>query len=344
MKILLVKLSSMGDIFHTYPALTDLHTRHPEAELTWLVDKSFEKIAQWHPFVKRTIALPLRKIKKEGYSAHKADLQSAITELKAEKFDCIIDAQGLLKSALLCRKAYGPKHGYGFSSIREKAASLFYNKRWNVSRDLHAIDRIRLLFAQSLNYSLEGINYQGLPAEKWERPHEAPPNYSLIIPGTTWQTKHWLDSYWKNFLEQVSVDKKIYVIWGNPAEQERATRLAEGLENVEAFEHWLSLEEMAQWLAHTDWVVGVDTGFVHLASALRRPTLGIYGPTDPNRCGVKGDNNKNIRVNLPCMPCHKKNCSNPDNSGQPKCMSNIKVDSIITNLNSIKYSAHTEKK
>lgn len=335
MKVLLVKLSSMGDIFHTYPALSDLHARYPNAELTWLVDSSFEKIAQWHPFVKRTIALPLRKIKKDGYASHKAVLNLALATLKAEKFDVIIDAQGLLKSALLARKANGPVHGYGFGSIREKAASLFYHKRWQVSRQSHAIDRIRTLFASTFKYSLEGLTYQGLPAEEWQYPVDAPEQYALVIPGTTWDTKHWLDNYWKEFLEKTSPEIKIYVVWGSPAEEERANALADGLSNVSVFDRWLSLEEMAQWLAHAKWVVGVDTGFVHLASTMRKPTLGIYGPTDPNQCGVKGDNNKNVRVDLPCMPCHKKQCSNPDDEGKPKCMSGITPAILLNELTQI---------
>ena len=335
MKILLVKLSSMGDIFHTYPAISDLQRQFPEAELTWLVDTSFKKIAGWHPFVKHLIDVPLRKIKKEGRGTNQKELTAALESISENDYDYVIDAQGLLKSAWLARKANGSRHGYGWSSAREPIASLFYRHKHRITKDAHAVDRTRQLFASALGYDSQSLKFHGLTVHQWPQLNASSADYGLIFPGTTWATKHWVPDYWFQFCEQVSSDMTIWVGWGSPDEQEFATELTRRFEHVNTFDHWLSLEDMAAWIAHAKWVVGVDTGFVHLASAMERPTVGIYGPTDPAKCGVLGPNNINANVSLACMPCHKKRCTNPGPAGRPKCMEQLTSQQIVTHLRSI---------
>lgn len=323
MKILLVKLSSMGDIFHTYPAISDLARMHPDAELSWLVDQNFAEIAGWHPFVKRVISLPLRNARKEGGVKHRAQLRAALTQVKSEKFDLVIDAQGLWKSSLLALRAKGERHGFDFNSIRERPASLFYNRKWRVSRDLHAIERVRSLFAHAIGYDLENLPIAGLSAQDWPRPENAPKRYAIVFPFTTWETKHWLDAHWRKLLAEVSGDIPVMIGWGSAEEQAGAKNLASGIKGVETFKSRMSLADMAAWIANAEWIVGMDTGFVHLADAMGKPVLGLFGPTDPDRSGACGANGSNLNIDLHCMPCHKKTCSNQNKKGEPKCMAGL---------------------
>ena len=192
MRILLVKLSSMGDIFHTYPAINDLKSVYPEARLEWLVDSQFAEIAAWHPDVDEIHSLPLRAFKKNKNLVLKKSLSDLLGKVRMRHYDFIIDAQGLIKSAWLTRQMKGLRCGYNRRSIREKLAPLFYQKRFSVSKDQHAITRIRQLFAKTLNYedSLESLPERGLNPSHWQKPATAPERYGLIFPGTTWQTKH----------------------------------------------------------------------------------------------------------------------------------------------------------
>ncbi|MFN6883374.1 lipopolysaccharide heptosyltransferase I, partial [Proteus mirabilis] len=155
-RILIVKTSSMGDVLHTLPALTDARAAYPEICFDWVVEEGFAQIPSWHPAVDTVIPVAIRRWRKNWFSApiraERAQFRHAI---QAHHYDAVIDAQGLLKSAfLVTRYAKGTKHGYSRQSAREPLASFFYDIRHNVSKKMHAVERIRQLFALSLNYPL----------------------------------------------------------------------------------------------------------------------------------------------------------------------------------------------
>lgn len=155
MRVLIVKTSSMGDVLHTLPALTDAAQAIPGIRFDWVVEEGFAQIPSWHKSVERVIPVAIRRWRKAWFSAPiKAERQAFREAVQAVKYDAIIDAQGLVKSAaLVTRLAHGVKHGMDWQSAREPLASLFYNRRHHIAKQQHAVERTRELFAKSLGYA-----------------------------------------------------------------------------------------------------------------------------------------------------------------------------------------------
>ncbi len=175
MRILIVKTSSMGDVVHALPAITDIAQAIPGVEIDWLVEKNFAAMPSQHRTVSRVITLQWRKWRK---SLRTPETQAAIKAWRADmalhRYDLIIDMQGLLKSAGFACFAQGPRAGYDWHSIREPLASLFYSRKAHVSKDLHAVDRCRQLAAQVLGYAVPNSAPDfGLQADAPQRGHRA---------------------------------------------------------------------------------------------------------------------------------------------------------------------------
>src|ERR1700693_5014709 len=147
MKILLVKLSSLGDILHLFPAVSDLRSHYPDAEIHWLVEPAFAEVAGWHSAVGKVITVPLRAHKKAWWKLPSL-LCKLRKQLHAEKYDVVMDAQGLLKSALLARLAGVAVFGFAAGSARESLASRFYQKTAKIPDGLHVIEKNRQLVAK----------------------------------------------------------------------------------------------------------------------------------------------------------------------------------------------------
>ena len=155
MRVLLVKTSSMGDVLHSLPALTDAQQAISGIQFDWVVEEGFAQIPTWHSAVNQVIPVAIRRWRKNWFSAPiRAERAEFRKKLQATHYDAVIDAQGLLKSAfLVTRLAHGDKHGYDRHSIREPLASFFYDHRYAISKQQHAVERIRQLFAKSLGYT-----------------------------------------------------------------------------------------------------------------------------------------------------------------------------------------------
>ncbi|WP_290873670.1 lipopolysaccharide heptosyltransferase I [Aquabacterium sp.] len=153
MRVLIVKTSSMGDVVHALPAISDMARAIPGVQIDWVVEKGFSAMPAQHRAVQRVIPLQWRKWRKSLRSAEtRAALAHWRAEMRRERYDLVIDLQGLLKSALFACFANGPRAGYDRHSIREPLASFFYGRTGHVSRELHAVDRCRALAAQLLGY------------------------------------------------------------------------------------------------------------------------------------------------------------------------------------------------
>ena len=155
MRVLIVKTSSMGDVLHTLPALTDAQQVIPGIQFDWVVEEGFAQIPSWHDAVDRVIPVAIRRWRKAWFSAPiKAERKAFRDAVQAQQYDAIIDAQGLVKSAaLVTRLGRGVKHGMDWSTAREPLASLFYNRKHHIAKAQHAVERTRELFAKSLGYS-----------------------------------------------------------------------------------------------------------------------------------------------------------------------------------------------
>lgn len=298
MQVLIVKTSSMGDVLHTLPALTDAMQAIPGIRFDWVVEESFAQIPAWHPAVDRVIPVAIRRWRKHWFGSEVREERFRFKrEVQSRQYDLIIDAQGLIKSAaLVTRIAKGVKHGQDSRSAREPFASWWYDKRHEISKNQHAVQRTRELFAKSLDYPLpQGEGDYAIARHFLSEPPADAGEYLVFLHATTRDAKHWPESHWRTLIGLLQESGlKIKLPWGAGHEHQRAIRLAEGFDFVEVLPK-LTLEQVARTLAGARAVVSVDTGLSHLTAALARPNLTLYGPTDPGLIGGYGKNQGVLR-------------------------------------------------
>ena len=287
MRILVVKTSSMGDVVHALPVVSDVLRHDPGAKIDWLVEPPFAALPQMHPGVRRVLPLPWRKWRSQLLRGATWRAIGALRdELKRGRYDLVLDLQGLTKSALWARQSGAPVAGYDRHSGRDPLAAWFYQRTAAVSLELHAVQRCRLLAAAHLGYAApQGAPDFGLraPAPGWAP--RVP--YAVLIPNASRPEKLWPERHWVAIgRRMLEMGWQPVVLWGRDVEQTLAERIAASCEgDVPPF---LKVGEMASVLAGAQHVVGLDTGFTHLAAAFGRPTLGIYCDHDPGLAGLIG--------------------------------------------------------
>ena len=294
MRVLIIKTTSMGDVIHTLPALTDAMNAIPNIRFDWVVEEGFDEIPSWHPAVDEVIPVAIRRWRKSIIESMRSpEWKQCKQMLRKRHYDCVIDAQGLVKSALLARYTRAPRFGYDKESVRERLATLAYHHKIKVSKNLHAVERTRQLFAASLGYSLPQENGRltkgdyGIDKAQFKMSGETVPSL-LFLHGTTRHNKHWPESYWLQLCQQVcEKGNKVYLPWGNEQEKARAQRIAEVSPHAEVLPK-LNIRGVACVLARVNAVVAVDTGLGHLSAALDVPTISLYGPTSPDLVGAYG--------------------------------------------------------
>lgn len=288
MRVLLIKTSSLGDVIHTLPALTDAARAIPGIQFDWVVEEGFAEIPAWHPAVAQVIPVAIRRWRKHLLQTWKSGEWKRFKQRLGEvDYDLVIDAQGLFKSAVLTRYSKAPVAGLDRDSAREPLACRFYDRLYAVAKDQHALERTRQLFAQALGYELpEQIGDYGL--DRAAMADAAAQPYLLFLHGTTWASKHWPEADWRALAERMAAQGwAIRLPWGNESERERAQRIVAGIDNAAVLPK-LNLAGVAKVIAGATACVAVDTGLGHLAAALDVPTISLYGPTLPGKVGAYG--------------------------------------------------------
>ena len=297
MRILIIKMTSLGDVVHMLPALTDAAARLPGLSVDWIVEENFAAIPELHPAVGRITPIALRRWRKTPLSASvRREIGSFTASLRKERYDLIIDSQGLIKSAAVGMLARGVRCGYSAASAREPLASLFLQKRVSVEKNIAAIQRNRLLMAGAIGYQIAddaplyyGIRSAPAPAD------ELPARYLLALHGTARREKEYPLADWKVLIERCSqAGWPVVLPWGNAREHQRAEQLAAHGGTVLPA---LGLRKLATIVASCQGVVGVDTGLMHLAAALRKPGIGLYPSTAISRFGVLCEPNAPLIAN-----------------------------------------------
>lgn len=344
MKILLIKMSSMGDVFHTFPALTDALSAYPDLQVDWIVEKGFSEIPSWHPAVKTIFPIELRAWRKNVWK-NRHTIRQFFEAIDPGQYDLVIDAQGLIKSAWVARKlrAAGAKTvvGLDWYSARESLASLAYQQKISVDKNQHAVTRLRQLFASALGYSIpdsENIDYGLQLPDHSILSDQAflPGGYDLFLHGTTWDTKLWPESYWIELgLHAQQSGKALVLLWGTEDEKARALRIQTALLEARAEtpnevrvwvpEKRLSLLAVAQLLKNARQIVSVDTGLSHVSAALDVPISIIYRVTDPAKIGAKG--NRVVMLASPVAPHYVKQFR--DAEQETESLVGIQVEDVI---------------
>lgn len=330
-RFLIVKMSSLGDVVHLLPAITDAVKARPELKFDWVVEKGFSEIPTWHPAVDKVIPIELRKWRKNLWQTFKNGAWQAFKkDLQARTYAGVLDAQGLLKSSVVSFLAKGRRIGFDRNSAREGLASVFYNQKIDVPRGQHAVERLRILFAKTFNYSIPttppdfGIDVNQLT------PVKVSDRYVVFLHGTTWDTKHWPLTYWQQLIKEAEAKHfEIYLPWGNEVEYQRAQSFATFAPNLVRVLPKLTLKEITYVLAKAKGIVAVDTGLGHIAAALSRPVVSLYGPTDPGLTGAHGPQSQYMGASLSCAPCMKRTCAlQVVGTIQPPCFQEIDPERV----------------
>lgn len=312
LRILIVRTSSLGDLVHMLPAISDIVRHVPDARISWIVEEAFAEIPSWHPGVHEVIKVAHRRWRKSWWSPEVRAERRALSErLRGEDFDIILDMQALLKSAWLVRQTRGVKHGLDWRSAREPLASLFYNVRHRVEFWQPAVIRQRKLAALTFGYTYAGTPDFGLqdfcrqsvvpaaeiiPADGTERTMprvlhlDTNHDYAVIMPSASRDDKLWPEDDWRAVFRRLGdAGCSLKLLAGNDREADRARLLVAGMENVEVMPR-MDLTSVARLLAGSRLMVGLDSGLTHLCAALGRPTIGIYRASTPVRTPLVGSN------------------------------------------------------
>lgn len=278
--ILFVKTSSLGDVVHNCPAVSDAARALPSAAIDWVVEEPFVAIARMHRSVRRVIPVAVRRWRS---SLWKPDVWREIgarkRELAAQRYDAVVDTQSLFKSALIARAASGRRHGLDRASAREWVAPLLYDVQHAVPRELHAVERNRRLAASALGFSVSGPPEYGLQIPGTEKS-----GYVVFLTMTSRADKLWPEERWIGLARGMRAPAVLP--WGSEEERTRAQRIADAIGGTVLPRK--GLDELAKVLVAARAVVGLDTGLTHLAAALGAPTVGIYCASDPALTGIYG--------------------------------------------------------
>ncbi|MGE8637337.1 MAG: lipopolysaccharide heptosyltransferase I [Achromobacter sp.] len=311
-RILIVRTSSLGDLVHMLPAISDIVRHVPDVEIDWVAEEAFAEIPAWHPGVKEVIKVAHRRWRKSWWSSQVRAERKALKErLRSKEYDIVLDMQGLLKSAWLVRQAHGVRHGLDWRSAREPLASLFYNIRHRVEFWQPAVVRQRKLAALTFGYQYAGLPDFGLNAfsrqaavlrdgeanagaEQADPPRlhhlETDHGYAVIMPSASRDDKLWPEDDWRAVFRRLrDAGCTLRLLCGNEQEAQRAKLLVAGMEGAEVMPR-MDLTSVASLLAGSRLMVGLDSGLTHLSAALGRPTIGIYRASTPVRTPLVGSN------------------------------------------------------
>ena len=326
MRVLLVKMSSLGDVVHTLPALTDAVAAIPGIRFDWVVEEAFAEIPAWHPGVEKVIPIALRRWRKHPMRDFTGpEWRECRNQLRRNHYDAVIDAQGLLKSAFVSRLVKAPIYGLDKHSSRERLASAIYHHKIPVPRDMHAVERTRMLFARALNYQLPRDKGDYSVRENLVRGKSARSRGLLFFHGTARAEKLWPEKHWIALANRAHDQAyPVWLPWGSDEEKARAERIASQCVGAKVLPR-LDLMGLAGLLLEVDGAVAVDTGLGHLAAALDVPTVSLYGPTSTRLIGAYGRNQVHIQSEV-----------GVDKTSDPiAMMSAISAEQVWTELQSI---------
>lgn len=279
LRIAIVRLSALGDIVNTAVVLQIIRKHYPDATIDWFVEEAFAPILKDHPLISKVIAVPIKRITKtKRFSL----LKESIHALKSRpRYDHIIDAQGLLKSAMITYFLKGKVHGFDRHSAREGIAARFYDTTSAIAYEMGVVKRNVLVITEALNipYDENDILSKSDVFEKGPRPVSLPREGKAIacVIGASWPSK----CYPKEHFAAVcsNLPYPCYLIWGSVMEYNDAQWIVEHTDNAITAPK-MSLKELVTFIAHCDLTIGNDTGPTHMAWAMNRPSITLFGPTN----------------------------------------------------------------
>ena len=289
MRILLVKTSSLGDVIHNLPVVSDLRHSFPAARIDWCVEESFADIPRLHPDVSEVIPVAVRRWRKAlGRHATWREIGEFRARIGQTAYDAVLDTQGLIKSGLITWLAKGLHYGYAAEVAREPLAARFYDQTFVIPPNVHAVERNRWLAAAAFDTPVDlPLNY-GLVTPNVDTPWLSRPRHAVLLTATSRDDKLWDEGNWI-LVAQALIKRDLTPVFpsGSAIERLRAERIAAAVHGAIVAPR-LTLRELAALIGRAALAIGVDTGLAHLATALRVPTIALYITTDSALTGVYG--------------------------------------------------------
>lgn len=321
-KILIVKPSSLGDVVHSLPVLNALSACFPEAKIHWVIARGFEGLLEGHPMIHKLWVIKKdawKKIRNARHTIQEARL--LFKQLKQERYDLVIDLQGLLRSGLIT-SATGSPARIGFREARE-GSRVFYTDTVEGGKNIHAVDRY-LKIARYLGCDTLEIRFPFPLLEQTSSfsPHPSSlGDYAVLVPGARWKTKRWPAAQFGRLASLLSIKT---IIVGSKSDIDISDQIV-SLSNGKAvsFAGKTELVDLIDIMRKAQFVVSNDSGPMHIAAGLGIPVIAVFGPTDPARTGPYGEGHTVIRSNTPCAPCFRRSCDDV------KCMSGIPADQVF---------------
>jgi heptosyltransferase-1 len=334
--ILIIKLSAIGDVVHALPLLEVLRNNFPDARIDWLVEEEASEIIRGHECVDRMLvsrrkSWQRRVLRVRELSAVTGEVTAFCRELRSERYDLVIDLQGLLKSGLLTGLARG-KRKIGFTGGREGSAFFLTERPYPVDHDQHALDRY-LRATEYLDCRID--SWRGnIPVPRSERSmidrfiHENGLDTACLValnPMARWRTKLWEPERFALLADRIEKELSCRVVFtGSTHDSGIIERIIARMDQRPLnLAGRTTLKELAYLFSRCRLAVTTDTGPMHMAAAMGCPVVALFGPTAPARTGPYGERHRVIREDLECSPCFKKRC------GHRTCMKNITVDRVF---------------
>ena len=296
MKILIIKTSSLGDIIHSFPAIEDIKKNYPESRVDFLVDRTFLSTAKLNQSIDNFFSISLRETKNQSFVKRLMKLNEEINaSFKNITYDFVIDFQGLMRTQIIglkIKKISSSKNfiGYSFKSAKEGLLTLLYDKGINVTKDEHAVMRMKKLAAESLNYELNKEHDYGFKQEGLDKK-----NKIIFVHGSSRRNKEYPLDYWKKLADHLNNFNLDICI---PVHGENQLNYFKEINKINSRAFKLETDNFHKIKEEFDkcsFFIGVDTGLTHICAGLGLSGIFLFGPTDPSKVGPVFDHQREIK-------------------------------------------------
>ncbi len=329
-KIAIVRLSALGDIIHTLPVLPHLKKRFPEASITWFAEPSGAALLSNFNLIDEIVTV---KLKNRSVLSSVKEVRKILKQHRGN-FDVILDFQGLIKSAVLSALLKGRKLGFHKDTLREKEAAVFYTERatWFddsrhvIKKNLHLLTTLGIE-ATKIKWPLKQLTVSHTLQKFLEENGLLNTPYIILNIGAGWPTKRLTEEQNRSLLEKISAEYPVTILWGNNEEQKAAKRL-ENLTGVPAVP-FLKFDELFSLVRMSSTIITPDTMALHIADMVQTPSIGIFGPTSPERNGSLNPESHTVLKKCSEAFCYKRKCD------KMECIADIDIDHIFSILEEI---------
>ena len=306
-KILVVKPSSLGDVVHSLPFLNAVNTCFPKAEIHWVIAKGLEGLLEGHPMIDKLIIINKdlwKNLSRTGKTLK--EIRELFRQLRNEKYDLVVDLQGLLRSGLITRATNAPIR-IGFLEARE-GSRLFYTRKVKGGRDIHAVDRY-MRVAEELGCAADDRIFpfalsDSAGAETGTL--AAPGPYAVLVPGARWKTKVWPAESFGKVASMLPLESVVIGAASDRTIADEVVLHSDG--KARSLAGGTSIRELIKIMQAAKIVITNDSGPMHIAAALNIPVIAIFGPTSPARTGPYGKGHVILQSQAECVPCFKRAC------------------------------------